>query len=71
MLDVSFLGGTKMLNETGMLAFESAIRNIFEERRRELNMTEIAPGKASIPVCRRSTQKNSINTERPRRWRKA
>ncbi len=49
MLDVSFSGGGKMLNETGMLAFESAIRKIFEERRKQLNMTELALGRLAFP----------------------
>ncbi len=38
-----------MLNETGIHVFENALRDIFEERRKMLNMTELALGKLAFP----------------------
>lgn len=40
---------SQMLNEQGMAAFENAIRQIFETRRTELNMTEQALGLLAFP----------------------
>lgn len=42
-------GVLQVLNETGMVAFEEAIRQALEERRAQLNMTELALGKLAFP----------------------
>lgn len=42
-------GGLSMFNETGMIAFEDAVRRLLEERRAQLNMTELALGKLAFP----------------------